>query len=293
MISPYPQEIPGLIALLPDSAVAKYLTRGIQTGQEKPPQVTLGKASIPLPEGDPRGRTEPVRELVDEAMRRFDGKRTEADGWLAPRLHATLRLTRAEAADRRRWNFFSMLVAPDYVVWRHKGDELAVAERFSGAHFTQAFARLWWTAELFRDGEDYSLIEIACRYQDALQSILRLDVIDHRPTAIAMIRVIERLIAKNASRVSDRVNALSSAVNAAASTLVYDVIALDDPPDDEALRSWIAEAEEAPPVPWDRLPSGADDGAVSKTAVDRLIHFFEQLLEGAPLRERKKASTEH
>lgn len=41
----------------------------------------------------------------------FDEERTRADAWLAPRLHATLRLTRQEAADRRLWNHLALAVA--------------------------------------------------------------------------------------------------------------------------------------------------------------------------------------
>ncbi|MFC7757539.1 DUF6339 family protein [Catellatospora bangladeshensis] len=188
-------DLPHVLGSLPGAAVTKHMSRGIQAGQERPPQVILRKASNPLPELEDRWRTEPVRELLDEAMRRFAGGRASADGWLAPRLHATLRMTRAEAADPGLWNFLAMIVAPDYVVWRHKGAEIAPAARFAGPHYKQAFARLWWAAELFRNGADYRPVELACRVQDVLNTTMRLDVIDHRPTALAIVGVLERLLA--------------------------------------------------------------------------------------------------
>lgn len=283
-------DIPAVLGLLPDAAVAKYLTRGMQAGQESPPQVALRKASTSLSEVDARWRTTPVRELLNEAMRRFADNRATADGWLAPRLHATVRMTRAEAADNRLWNHLAMLVAPDYVVWRHKGAETATAARFSGPHYTQAFARLWWAAELFRDGEDYRPVETACQVQDVLNTTMRLDVIDHRPTTQAILSVLARLMSAGTPRPGDQVNALSSAINAAGSTLVYDVLAPDEPADYDALHDWIAQSADMPPVPWDRLPDGPHDGAVSRRAVGALLPLFEDLLAQAPVRQRPRKS---
>lgn len=286
------RDLPAVLGLLPDAAVTKYLSRGIQAGQEAPPQVVLRRASVSCDENTARWRTAPVRELIDEAMRRYEGKRTAADGWLAPRLHATLRMTRAEAADSRLWNFLAVLVAPDYVVWRHKGADTAADQgtattsRFSGPHYTQAFARLWWAAELFRDGSDYRPVEVACRVQDVLNTTMRLDVIDHRPTAQATLRIVERLLDTGVARPGDHVNALSSAVNAAGSTLVYDVLAPDTDMDTDALHDWIAEAEDSAPVPWERLPEGPDDGGVNPHAVDALLPFFEKLRAEVPVRKR-------
>ncbi|WP_219822357.1 DUF6339 family protein [Streptomyces sp. Ru72] len=285
-------DVPPVLGLLPDAAVAKHLSRGMQSGQENPPQVALRKASTSLPENEARWRTAPIRELLGEAMTRFDDNRTAADAWLAPRLHATLRMTRAEAGDGRLWNHLAVLVAPDYVIWRHKGGEIAQSSRFSGPHYTQCFSRLWWAAELFRDGADYRPVEMACGVQDILNTTLRLDVIDHRPTAQAVLRVLERLISAGKPRVGDHVNALSAAVNTAGSTLVYDVLAPDTPPLVDELHDWIADAEDAPAVPWDRLPDGPDDGRVPRAAVDALLPLFDKLLAEAPLRRRGRTQEE-
>ncbi|WP_326590360.1 DUF6339 family protein [Streptomyces sp. NBC_01294] len=280
-----------MLGLLADASVAKHLGQAVLSGQERPPQVALRRAAEPLG-GAHRWRTEPVRVLVDEAMRRFEDQRTAADSWFAPRLHATLRMTRAEAADGRLWNFIAMVVAPDYVAWRHRGSSTgggpgsATAARFCGPHYTQAFSRLWWAAELFRDGPDYRPIETACRVQDVLQTTMRLDVIDHRPTAQAILHMVERQLAEGVPRLGDQVNALSSAVNAAGSTLVYDVLAPDRQADTDALQDWIDEAEDAAAAPWDRLPEGPRDGEVSRASVDALLPIFEQLLAEAPLRDR-------
>lgn len=283
-------DVPPLVALLPDAAVAKYLGRGIQSGQESPPQVALRKASTALSHDEPRWHTAPVRELLEEAMSRFEDNRRAADGWLAPRLHATLRMTRSEAGDSRLWNHLALLVAPDYVVWRHKGKETAPSSRFSGPHYTQCFSRLWWAAELFRDGPDYQPVELACRVQDVLNTTLRLDVIDHRPTAQAILRVFKDLLDTGVARPGDHVNALSSAVNSAGSTLVYDLLAPDAPPLVDGLLDWIADSGEV--VDWVKLPTGPDDGRVPRAAVDALTPLFKNLLAEAPVRRRGPGADE-
>lgn len=289
-------EAPERMAALPSAAVSTYLTSGVRAGQERLPHVAILRASTAIADDSARWDTVPVRELLDEAMYRFAGSRAGADAWLAPRLHATLRMTRSEAARPELWNFLALAVAPDYVLWRH----LAVSEsgedtarqvstpRFSGPHHTQAFARLWWAAEMFRDGHDYRPVEIACGNQDMINTALRLDAIDHKPTALAMVRVLKGLADARAARLGDRVNALCTAVNAAGSTLMYDVLAPHDSPDHGALTRWIEEAEIAPAVPWDRLPDGPEDGTARRSSLDLLTVMFEGFSSAAPLRDRDR-----
>ncbi|MFD0373842.1 DUF6339 family protein [Streptomyces sp. NPDC127112] len=290
-------EAPERLAALPSAAVSAYLSSGVRAGREQLPRVAILRASTAIPDDSARWDTAPIRELLDEAMYRFAGSRADADAWLAPRLHATLRMTRAEAARPELWNFLALAVAPDYVLWRH----LAVREaghdtarlvstpRFSGPHHTQAFARLWWAAEMFRDGHDYRPVEIACGTQDMINTALRLDAIDHKPTALAMVRVLKGLADSRATRLGDRVNALCTAVNAAGSTLMYDVIAPHDAPDHGALARWIEESEFAPAVPWDQLPDGPEDGTARRSSLDLLTVMFERFSSAAPLRDRARA----
>ncbi|MCC9741304.1 DUF6339 family protein [Streptomyces sp. MNU89] len=283
-------ELPDFLALLPDSTAAKYLTRSVRTGQEEPPRVALLRASTPPEERSARWATYPVRELMDEAMRRFgDDSRTRADAWLAPRLHATIRMTRAEASDTGLWNFLALVVAPDYVVWRHLGKGKAdgepaevAARRFSGRHDTQTFARLWWAAELFRNGDDYRTAEIACGNQDVLNTVLRLDIMDHRPSARAVVRLLER----GTVRTGREVNALATAINSAGTTLFYDGMAPDEDPELDGLWEWIRDIETAPPAPWESLPDGPKDGRIPESSVTTMVRCFEGLFAEAPVRGR-------
>ncbi|MFI0718470.1 DUF6339 family protein [Streptomyces sp. NPDC021224] len=275
------------LALLPVGVAARHLSQAVRSGAEPPAQVALLRAAVAITDPSARWSTAPVRDLLDQAMARFASSRTDADAWLAPRLHATLRLTRSEAADKDLWAYLAMVVAPDYVLWRHlpAGDDdarpasVVQASRFVGGNSVQAFARLWWAAEMCRDGADYRPVEAACGNQDFLNTALRLGIMDHRPTALAVIRVMENLAASGAPRPGDQLNALCKAVGIAASTLMYETVGPDELPDDAELLAWIDEADSAPPVPWDRLPDGPDDGTAPAASVDALTRLFEDVNE--------------
>lgn len=136
MITP-PNHVPERLGLLSTSAVDPFLTEELLKGEHVHGGIDLAKVVDPLSEDDARWSVEPIRSLVEDAMFEFRADRTRADAWLAPRLHATLRLTRREAADKRLWNHIALAVAPDYVVWRHLSEPTAnkpgrrvAAERF-------------------------------------------------------------------------------------------------------------------------------------------------------------------
>src|SRR5665213_3745017 len=61
---------------------------------------------------------EPLESVIGEATSRESASPDKSDAWLSPRVHATLRLTRREAADKRIWNYLSLVAFPTYVRWR-------------------------------------------------------------------------------------------------------------------------------------------------------------------------------
>ncbi|MFF2194451.1 DUF6339 family protein [Streptomyces sp. NPDC058157] len=285
-----PNHVPERLGLLATSAVDSFLTEELLKGDQVHGGIDLAKVVDPLPEDDARWRVEPIRSLVEDAMFEFREDRTRADAWLAPRLHATLRLTRREAADKRLWTHLALAVAPDYVVWRHLSEPTAnrpekrvAAERFRGPADRQCFSRLWWAAELFRNGSDYEPVGVACGNQDLIHTVLRSELIDHRPTAQALVRLLE------SGQVTGgrAINGLSVAINAAGATLIYDILAPDEPRDPARLRDWIAEAESAPPVERYELPDGPDEDPVPEESVAALTDYFAELFETAPVRGRK------
>ncbi|MET7284334.1 DUF6339 family protein [Streptomyces sp. NPDC005573] len=279
-----PHHLPQRLGLLSATAAEPFLAGDLLTGVRGHGGVDLAKVVEPLPEEDPRWEVEPLRELVEDAMHAFQDKRTEADAWLAPRLHASLRITRREAADRRLWNHLALAVAPDYVAWRHfsQSKQKINSERFKGALDRQCFSRLWWAAEMFRNGGDYSPVVAACANQELIHSALKRELIDHRPTAQALVGVLGRGVATTGREIEG----LMTAINAAGATLVYDVLASDETRDPNALRQWVAEAESAPPVPRHSLPAGPDEEPVPEESVAALTDFFAELFETAPVRGR-------
>ncbi|MCX3063631.1 DUF6339 family protein [Streptomyces beihaiensis] len=277
-----PSYIPEFIGLLDAETATEQLTEGLLTGVEKPRSLALDELVQPLPHEE-RFRARPVRALLDRVMHLCrNEKPTAADEWLAPRLHATLRLTRAEAADPELWSCLALLVAPDYVVWRHGRSGKVDAVRFQGPHYKQAFARLWWAAEMFRDGDDYRPAARICRNQDMLNTALRLDVVDHRPVAQAVAVLLERGVVTTGREV----NALCTVVNAAAMTLAYDVIAPDIERDQVAVADWIRyEAV----LPGDLvLPTGPAESRAPQESVDTLTELFADLFKDAPVRDREQ-----
>ncbi|MEH0444239.1 MULTISPECIES: DUF6339 family protein [unclassified Streptomyces] len=282
-----PHHLPDRLGLLSATAADPFLTDDLLRGVQGHGGVDLAKVVEPLPAEDPRWRAEPLRELVEDALHKFKENKTDADAWLAPRLHAALRLTRREAADRRIWNHLALGVAPDYVAWRHLAAPTANtpepridAARFKGAPDRQCFSRLWWAAEVFRNGSDYAPVVAACANQDLIHTVMRSDLVDHRPTAQALVRVLQRGIATTGREITG----LMAAINTAGATLVYDVLAADEPRDPEDLRQWIAEAENAPPVPRHELPTGPDEEPVPEESIEKLTDCFAELFETAPVR---------
>ncbi|MCK8436402.1 hypothetical protein G3I77_26295 [Streptomyces sp. D2-8] len=287
-----PNHVPERLALLATSAGDPFLNEELLKGEQVHGGIELAKVVEELPEDDARWSVEPIRSLVEDAMFEFKEDRTRADAWLAPRLHATMRLTRREAADKRLWNHIALAVAPDYVAWRHlseptskKPERRIAEERFRGPADRQCFSRLWWAAELFRNGPDYEPVEVACGNQDLIHTVLRGGLIDHRPTAQALVR----LLRKEKVTTGREINGLSVAIKAAGATLVYDVLASDEPRDPTRLRDWIAEASSAPPVERHELPKGPDEDPVPEESVAALTDYFTELFETAPVRGRKSA----
>ncbi|MDE0613144.1 MAG: DUF6339 family protein [bacterium] len=233
-----------------------------------------------------------VGTVLDEAMHRFSySELTDADVWLAPRLHYSFRMTRREAANRGIWRWMSVVFSPEYVRWRWgspdtSSQDVAKAarlERFDGLDYKHALARLWWMAELFRDGPDYGPATKALANQDIPNNLFRMDVAHHRPTTQAAVRVLE-------GRSGREANALAKAVNSAASTIVLDVLAPDVTLDPEASIRWIEDRDIDPVHYFDVLPLGPDDPKVPDTSVDEMTELLNALLAEAPVRGRDQTS---
>ncbi|MEV6231038.1 DUF6339 family protein [Saccharopolyspora shandongensis] len=273
-----------MLGSLPGTEVSKHLTAELLAGQTYPPPEAIDAVVTWLSDHE-RHQADELRALIEETMERFSGARTASDAWLAPRLHASLRLTRREAADAGIWNYLALRLAPDYVLWRfpprkakETSEDQVNAARFVGQYHTQSFARLWWAAELFRDGPNYRPVEIFCGNQDMLGTTLRLDIALHRATAQAL----TQLLARGIVHTGREVNALAKAVNAAGTTLLFEALAETAPSDAGAYRDWVDRV--GVHIPYERLPEGPPDGSVPPESIERLLALFETLFKEAPVR---------
>ena len=165
------------------------------------------------------GGSAPAMNALDSLMmsardRQLDGQwpeRSTSDRWLSPRIHYALRLFRGEAAERGVWQWIAMRYSW-YVEWRWSGVGGVIAnDRWWGPNHKQAFSRLWWGAEIFRDGDDYRPVERAFVFQDLPNSYLQRPVVRCRSLALA---IVDRF-SESTSPTSKQVNDLARVLNLA------------------------------------------------------------------------------
>jgi hypothetical protein len=208
-----------------------------------------------------------VRALFEEFRLRRDvdwptgNDRPKSDSWLAPRVHTALRLNRAHASDKGLWHWLAIAVAADYLDWRWGNKGPINDERWYGPIHKQALARLWWGAELFRNGEDYEPVEKAFKWQDFINSFQHRPLVRSRSFALGIIDVLTR---QNPEEIgSSEVNALARKLNLCTAGRPPEAEVGFQGDDLVATRQWAA-ADAPVPTDWDPLPVGP--GAADTTA---------------------------
>jgi hypothetical protein len=227
----------------------------------------------------PGGRDLPIGELgrlLDSACERFADDPARSDRWLAPRLHALLRLDRAEAGDKQFWAWLAAVEFPDYVRWRFagKGEEEedeqrrgTALKRFTGQDRDNALSRLWWGGELCRNGDDYRPVEQAFVVQDVPSTWFSLNAFHHPACAQAALRLLPSMQGRP-------VNKLATALDHVLTTIQLDVVAPAPPPDTQAVLDWREQELDIEKLLEDALPTGPDETAVDPdqiNAVEALI----------------------
>lgn len=193
--------------------------------------------------------------LMEEFSARLDTWRdpSTSDGWLAPRLHYALRLTRAEASDPDVWAWLAVRFHW-YVEWRWEGRKGIVENRWRGEIHKQAFARLWWGAELFRNGADYGPVVRAFIRQDLPNSYLHRPLVRCRSLALALVDVISPADGETTLSADD-VNDLARVLNlvtAGSPPEVHTGLQRDDL---HGFQTWVGESLSTP-TDWNLLPAG-------------------------------------
>lgn len=226
---------------------------------------------------DRPGGTTPELDTLDSLMRwahnlQLDGEwpdRSTSDRWFAPRVHFSLRLFRGEAAERGIWQWVALRY-PWYVEWRWGDREGNIAnDRWWGPIHKQSFARLWWGAEVFRDGSSYQPVERAFVFQDLPNSYLHRPVVRCRSLALA---IVDRFDKAN-SPTALQVNGLARVLNLATVGSPPEVETGYQNDDLDAYNAWVT-SPVAPYSVWDHLPSGptaADTTSESRAGGERVV----------------------
>jgi len=204
--------------------------------------------------------------LIDHVMSsdEFSRDPETSDSWLAPRLHAALRLRRSEAADRSIWIWLTVARYPSYVRWRFPGREGSTSsKRFIGGDRDNALSRLWWGAELTRNGADYGQVQRAFQRQDIANTWFALDAFHNRAAALAAMRMLPRLSSK-------AINRLSNALNHFLTTIMLDAVAPLQGPDIVAIDEWVAGSASMEDLLQGELPPGPLEDPVDTEMIDRV-----------------------
>ena len=147
-------------------------------------------------------------------------------------------------------------------------------DRFVGDDATNALSRLWWTAELTRDGADYGPTVKALSGPWFAASWLNLGVLHHRAAAQAVVEFLAA--AGNELTAGDRGRVMARSLDLAMRTISLDSLAPAPAPDAEAIHEWCA-------VPVDetvmirRQPTGPDEPPVPKQDIAAVRVVLNQL----------------
>ncbi|MEQ9498735.1 MAG: DUF6339 family protein [Deltaproteobacteria bacterium] len=161
----------------------------------------------PLVTDAPRGiELHELEAVVDESVSTFDPYDAGIDGWVGARLHRALPLTRREASDAGVWRFLAVVHRPAFV--RHRWENRSWSTmwpRFWSIgmrHTSNTFARLWWIAELTRDGDDYTLTDRVLAKQGLAIPLFVRAWSWHRPAVVAAMDALEDAPSETVERVT-------------------------------------------------------------------------------------------
>ncbi len=139
-----------------------------------------------------------------------------------------------------------------------------------------ALSRLWWGAELVRNGPSYENVSYVFRRTRTAQWVLELDYSRYRPAPIAFVRVAEGIRDDEQPLSDDRMRALSKRVNALLTLHALEAMGLHEMEEDIDL-DWYRHRPELSEITSEALPTGPQDGFVSEDAIAPLEEWFRTL----------------
>lgn len=228
-----------------------------------------------------------LRAMVETSMQRFEHEPWKSDPWLGPRLHATLRLTRREAADKRIWQYLTVVEFQEYVRWRwsqENADDPVTLDRFFGEDSKNALSRLWWTAEMTRNGSDYGPAVHALSIPRFSNHWHPLNLMHHKPAALAAVDFLRLFQTKGTT--TAQAEQMAKSVNVALRTLCLDALTANPATDGQAVRDWIKERIDETTM-MDELPKGPDEAPVPEADIAAVRKFLDDLAVRINLAEAK------
>jgi hypothetical protein len=149
----------------------------------------LGEYLEPIP-GEPTADLSRIDDAVDRIIDEYPEYHTEMDGELVEAVHSGLDISRRVAGDPGLWHWLAVARYPGFV--RHRWEfnsEEAMREKFLGAGsdlYSNALHRLWWIAELTREGDDYSTTQTVFSNQTMVNKVFDRWFARYRPAVIAL-----------------------------------------------------------------------------------------------------------
>lgn len=175
---------------------------------------------------------ETVNDLIASTARHD----TAIDSVAAPAIHRALPISRREASHAGVWRFLAVVYRPDFVRHRWENRSWTTTQTRYWSPGTRpdsnAFSRLWWIAELTRDGDSYDLTtRVFARQALATQLFVR---------GFSQVRVaIEALVLELHDEPPATIERIAKELSGALSTLVLEALDL------EALRALVRELRAA------------------------------------------------
>src|ERR1051325_6038735 len=202
----------------------------------------------------------------------------DMDPWLAPRLHCALRIPRRLAVDGPTWAWLA-LNCHEFIEARFRQPNRKIHPwGYYGEWSRNGLSRLWWGAEMTRNGPSYKDVKHCFARTRTAQFALELMYSWHRPAAIAFCRVAEGV---DGERLTDaRARVLSTRLRVLLSLNCL-----------EAIGSRTLDAEEEYDEDWaQHRPSlaslmgdleslkGPSRGACEESVIEKLMGWYREVL---------------
>jgi hypothetical protein len=219
--------------------------------------------------------------LNDEALRREFDDDNALDAWLAPRLHMALRIPRRLAADPRFWTWLAVTVFRQYVHrrWADNKTGAVLLYRYvdTNMNLRNGVSRLWWGAEMTRNGPDYTPVRQVFSRVRTAQFALELAYSSFKPAAIAFARV---CVESRPELNDDEKRKLSTTLRAYLSTTSLEALGGDGYDVEKVDSTWYDHRSSLESLLGsDNDLEGPEDGFVSEEAVAAVSSWMRKLVE--------------